>query len=80
MVHKPLSPTTDKDMVKKISYFVIALFIVGTNAYGIAAEGTHNVASHLATSFPESGSLAVLGSILISCATLLRRKLSAHAK
>jgi hypothetical protein len=67
-------------MVKNFSYFMIALLIVGTNAYGISTDGVHHVASHVATSFPESGSLAVLGSILISGATLLRRKLSAHAK
>jgi len=82
--------TTDRDMVKKFSYFTIALFIlginfgginVGTNAYGVsAAAGVHGAASHIATSFPESGSLAVLGSILITGAMLLRRKWGAHAK
>ena len=80
--------TTDKDMVKKLSYFTITLLILGINfggigvdAYGVsAATGIHGAASHIATSFPESGSLALLGSILITGATLLRRKWAAHAK
>jgi hypothetical protein len=77
-------------MVKKLSYFTITLLILGINvggahfgaeAYAIsAATGIHGVASHIATSLPESGSLAVLGSILIMGATLLRRKWAAHPK
>jgi hypothetical protein len=77
-------------MVKKLSYFTITLLILGINfgginfgadAYGVsAATGIHGAASHIATSFPESGSLALLGSILITGATLLRRKWAAHAK
>jgi hypothetical protein len=79
--------TTDKDMVKKLSYFTLTLFIFavgatsGTSAYAAtAASSIGTVAGHIGTSFPESGSLALLGSILIFGATLLRKKLAAHAK
>lgn len=85
---------TDKDMVKKISYCTIAMFIFGvtfggvisgTRAYGLSAgsgiEGIAGHAGHIGSSFPESGSLALLGSILITGATLLRRKWAAtHTK
>jgi hypothetical protein len=82
---------TDKEMVKKISYCTIAMFIFGvtfggvisgTNAYGLSgASGVEGIASHLGSRFPESGSLALLGSILITGATLLRRKwAAAHTK
>lgn len=72
-------------MVKKISYFAIAMLIFGvtsgTTAYGLsAASSIHGAASRIGSSFPESGSLALLGSVLITGATLLRKKLAAHAK
>jgi hypothetical protein len=81
-------------MVKKISYCTIAMFIFGvtfggvisgTKAYGLSAasgiEGIAGHAGHIGSSFPESGSLALLGSILITGATLLRRKWAAtHSK
>jgi hypothetical protein len=71
---------TDKDMVKKVSYFTLALFIFGASAFGVSTAGIQAAASHVASSFPESGSLAVLGSLLISGATLLRRRLSSNIK
>jgi hypothetical protein len=60
--------------VKKVSYFTLALFIFGASAFGVSTAG------HVASSLPESGSLAVLGSLLISGATLLRRRLSSNIK
>jgi hypothetical protein len=74
------SSTTDKHMVKKVSYFTLALFIFGASAFGASTAGIHAAASDVASSFPESGSLAVLGSLLISGATLLRRRLSSNIK
>ena len=77
-------------MVKKLSYCTVAMFIFGvtfggvisgTNAYGLsAASGIGGIAGHIGSRFPESGSLAVLGSILITGATLLRRKWATHSK
>ncbi len=67
-------------MVKKVSYFTLALFIFGASAFGVSTTGIHAAASHVTSSFPESGSLALLGSLLISGATLLRRKLSSNIK
>jgi hypothetical protein len=80
---------TDKEMLKKFSYCTIAMFIFGltfggvisgTHAFGLSAvSGVEGIAGHLGGRFPESGSLALLGSILITGATLLRRKW-AHTK
>ncbi len=77
-------------MVKKLSYCTIAMFIFGvtfggvisgTKAYGLsAASGVEAITGHIGSSFPESGSLALLGSILITGATLLRRKWATHTK
>ena len=67
-------------MVKKISYFTLAMFIFGTNAFASSGAGIHGVASHISSGFPESGSLALLGSVLIFGATFLRKKLAAHTK
>jgi hypothetical protein len=71
---------TDKDMVKKVSYFTLVFFIFGAGAFGVSTAGIHTAASNVASSLPESGSLAVLGSLLISGATLLRRRLSSNIK
>jgi hypothetical protein len=81
---------TDKEMVKKLSYYTIAMFIFGvtfggvisgTHAYGLsAASGVEGIAGHLGSRFPESGSLALLGSILITGATFLRRKWATNTK
>jgi hypothetical protein len=67
-------------MLKKISYFTLALFTLGANALAASSAGIPATASHVGAGFPESGSLALLGSALIFGATFLRKKLAGNAK
>ena len=68
-------------MVKKFTYSIIGiLFFVFSGSLFSGALQFHNVLSdgmQRFESFPESGSLIVLGSLLISGATVLRRRRAA---
>lgn len=68
-------------MVKKFTYFIIGilLFLLSGSLFSPALQ-FHNVISEQMQrfdSFPESGWLIVLGSLLISGATVLRRRRAA---
>jgi hypothetical protein len=65
-------------IVKKIAYFIFSLLllILGGSIFSGANE-LHEVVStqiHRVSSLPESGSLIVLGSVLIVGASILRRR------
>lgn len=65
-------------IVKKIAYFIFSLLllILGGSIFSGANE-LHEVVSnqiHRVSSLPESGSLIVLGSVLIVGANILRRR------
>lgn len=68
-------------MVKKISYFIfgIFLFILSGSSFSGALEFHNAIADQIQRfdSFPESGWLIVLGALLISGATVLRRRRAA---
>ena len=71
-------------MVKKFTYSILGLFVILIS--GSAFSGTfelQNVISsgiQRADSFPESGWLVVLGALLISGATVLRRRRAARSR
>jgi hypothetical protein len=69
--------------VKKITYFTsgIFLFVISGSAFSGALELHSVVADHMQRfdSFPESAWLIMLGSLLISGATVLRRRRAARA-
>jgi|GEM_PF-5649000 hypothetical protein len=67
-------------MLKNFSYITLALFTLGANALAASGAGIPAAASHVGAGFPESGSLALLGSVLIFGATFLRKKLAVNAK
>jgi hypothetical protein len=68
-------------MVKKFSYFMIGIFLLllSGSLFSGALEFHNAIAEHMQRfdSFPESGWLIVLGSLLISGATVLRRRRAA---
>jgi hypothetical protein len=71
-------------MLKKFTYSIIGivLLLISGNAFSGALE-LHNVISDRMQrfdSFPESGWLIVLGSLLISGATFLRRRRAARSR
>jgi hypothetical protein len=71
-------------MVKKFTYFVFGVFffLISGNAFAEALE-FHSVISdgiQRFDSFPESAWLIVLGSLLISGATFLRRRRAARSR
>ena len=67
-------------MVKKVSYILLLILTVAA-PFGTASATPVLAANHLqAGTIPESGSLIVLGSILISGASLLRRKWAPRTK
>lgn len=71
-------------MVKKFTYFIVGLFVILIS--GSALSGAlefHDVISsgiQRVGSFPESGWLIVLGALLISGATVLRRRRAARTR
>jgi len=71
-------------IVKKISYFVpgVLMLLVFGSALSGALEVHNVVAEHIEhfNSFHESGSLIVLGSLLITGATFLRRRRAARTR
>src|SRR5450432_2992567 len=72
-----MTDSTDGIMMKKFTYSMIGffLFLVSGGLLSGALEPHSAIAAHLQrfNSFPESGWLIVLGSLLISGATFLRR-------
>jgi hypothetical protein len=71
-------------MLKKFTYSIIGIFLllISGSAFSGALE-LHNVISDRMQrfdSFPESGWLIVLGSLLISGATFLRRRRAARSR
>ena len=72
------------NMVKKFTYFILGLFVILIS--GSALSGAlefHNVISsgiQRVDSFPESAWLVVLGALLISGATFLRRRRAARSR
>src|SRR5229473_7827331 len=69
---------TDGIIVKKFTYSIIGLFLflLSGSLFSGALEFHNALAEHMQRfdSFPESGWLIVLGSLLISGATVLRRR------
>ena len=72
---------TDGIIVKKFTYSIIGLFLflLSGSLFSGALEFHNALAEHLERfdSFPESGWLIVLGVLLISWATVLRRRYAA---
>lgn len=67
--------------MKKIAYLCIGVFLPAFCSSVAGAAEFHDVISiqlQRINSFPESGSLIVLGSVLISGATILRRRKAAR--
>jgi len=71
-------------MVKKFTYFIVGIFVILIS--GSALSGAlefHDVISsgmQRVGSFPESAWLIVLGALLISGATFLRRRRAARSR
>lgn len=71
-------------MVKKFTYFIVGLFVILIS--GSAFSGTFELQNVISSgiqrvdSFPESGWLVVLGALLISGATFLRRRRAARSR
>jgi hypothetical protein len=69
--------------VKKFTYFIVGIFffVISGSAFS-GAQAFHNVITdhaQILESFPESGWLILLGSLLIFSATILRRRRAARA-
>jgi len=71
-------------MVKKFTYFILGLFVIliPGNAFSGTLELQDVISSGIQRfdSFPESGWLVVLGALLISGATFLRRRRAARSR
>src|SRR5437660_6944517 len=68
---------TDGTMVKKVTYSIIGIFLLLISGSMLSgALELHVISDHIQhfNSFPESAWLIVLGSLLISGATFLRRR------
>ncbi|MGZ4843898.1 MAG: hypothetical protein ACXV8M_07275 [Candidatus Angelobacter sp.] len=76
-----MTNSTDGIMVKKFTYSIIGifLFLLSGSLFSDALEFHNAIADHIQRfdSFPESGWLIALGSLLISGATVLRRRRAA---
>jgi LPXTG-motif cell wall-anchored protein len=74
----------DVTMVKKFTYFIFGLFmiLISGSIFSEALEFHDVISSGIQRvgSFPESGWLIVLGAILISGATFLRRRRAARSR
>jgi hypothetical protein len=71
---------TDGTMVKKVTYSIIGIFLLLISGSMLSgALELHVISDHIQhfNSFPESAWLIVLGSLLISGATFLRRRRAA---
>ncbi|HET8888502.1 MAG TPA: LPXTG cell wall anchor domain-containing protein [Candidatus Angelobacter sp.] len=72
------------NMVKKFTYFILGLFVILIlgSAFSGALEFNNVISSGIQRvgSFPESGWLVVLGALLISGATFLRRRRAARSR
>lgn len=81
---KLLSNTTDEAIVKKFIYSIIGIFLLVIS--GSVLSGALELHSAISDrvqhfqSFPESGWLIVLGSLLITSASFLRRRRAARAR
>jgi hypothetical protein len=78
-----MTNSTDGTMVKKITYFVIGIFLLVISGSVLSgALELHLFSEHIQrfNSLPESGWLIVLGSLLISGATFLRRRRAARSR
>ena len=70
-------------MVKKITYSIIGIFLLVISGSVLSgALELHVISDHIQRfdSFPESARLVVLGSLLISGATFLRRRRAARSR
>lgn len=71
-------------MLKKFTYSIIGIFLllISGSAFSGALELHNVIADHIQRfdSFPESGWLIALGSLLISGATFLRRRRAARTR
>lgn len=71
-------------MVKKFAYFIVGLFVIliSGSSFSGALEFHDVISSGIQRfdSFPESGWLIVLGLLLISGATFLRRRRAARSR
>ena len=76
--------STDGTMVKKFTYAIIGILfvLISGSAFSRALELHNAIADHVQrfNSFPESGWLIVLGSLLISGATFLRRRRATRSR
>ena len=74
----------DVTMVKKFTYFILGLFVIliSGSAFSGALEFNSVISSGIQRfdSFPESGWLIVLGTLLIAGATFLRRRRAARSR
>ena len=72
------------NMVKKFTYSILGLFVIliAGSAFSGALEFNNVISSGIERvgSFPESGWLIVLGALLISGATFLRRRRAARSR
>jgi len=81
---KTMTASMDVTMVKKFTYFIFGLFVIliSGSTFSGALEFHDVISSGIQRvgSFPESGWLIVLGALLISGATFLRRRRAARSR
>jgi LPXTG-motif cell wall-anchored protein len=81
---KAITDSTGVPMVKKFTYFILGFFVilVSGNSFAGALEFHDVISSGIqrVDSFPESAWLIVLGALLISGATFLRRRRAARSR
>jgi hypothetical protein len=79
-----ITKSMDWSMVKKFTYFVVGIFLlfISGSVFSGALELHDVISDHVQRfgSFPESGWLIVLGSVLISGAAFLRRRRAARSR
>jgi hypothetical protein len=81
---KAMTDSMGVHMVKKFTYFIVGLFVILIS--GSAFSGTFELQNVISSgiqrvdSFPESAWLIVLGALLISGATFLRRRRAARSR
>jgi LPXTG-motif cell wall-anchored protein len=81
---KAMTDSMGVHMVKKFAYFIVGLFVIliSGSSFSGALEFHDVISSGIQRfdSFPESGWLIVLGLLLISGATFLRRRRAARSR